>query len=213
MFGVITHAEVRENYHFEESLRVLSAQTDKEKMDMKRGLIPFTILVVGLSALLFIYLYLVREPVPEVHGFRKEVAEGFGVAGLWALIVIYGRSGLKLLLNEGTLLQRFIPDDHYDRSLSASRKVLAFLNRTHKYVGATVLVLFAGHMLIMGLLRWNIFLQMVAILLAWQGMFGLFLVVRFPVRSLKKYSHLVHAQLFTGVMIAVFAAFGHLLLD
>lgn len=180
---------------------------------MKKGLVPFTILVVGLSTVLFIYLYLVREPVPEVHGFRKEVAEGFGVIGFWALIVIYGRSVLKMFLNEGPLLQRFIPGDYYDSSLTVARKVLSFLNQTHKYVGTAALVIFAGHILIMGLPRWNIFLLMVAVLIAWQGLFGLFLVIRFPVRSLKRYGYLVHAQLFTGVMIAVFAGFGHLLLD
>ena len=183
----------------------------KQLIDLKKGLIPFTVVVIGLSSLLFFYLYLGKEPTPEVHGFRKEIAEGLGTVGLCALAIIYGRSMLKLILNEGTLLQRFIPDDHYELSMSASRKLLAFLNRTHKYVGATTIVLMPGHALLMGTARWNPFLVSVLCLLAWQGVFGLFLVVRFPSSTLKQYGHLAHAQLFTGVMIGVFAAFGHLL--
>jgi hypothetical protein len=57
------------------------------------------------------------------------------------------------------------------------------------------------------------FLEMLLFLLVWQGMFGLFLVIRFPVASLKRYGYLVHAQLFSGIMIGVFAGFGHLLTD
>ena len=59
--------------------------------------------------------------------------------------------------------------------------------------------------------RWNYFLEMVLFLLLWQGTFGLFLVARFPTASLKHYGYLVHAQLFSGVMMGIFAAFGHLL--
>lgn len=178
---------------------------------MKEGIIPFTIVITGLSLLLFFYLYLGREPIAEVHGFRKELAEGFGSMGLWALLLIYGRSGMKMMLNDGSFLQRFIPDDHIDLSLSVSRKVLGFLNRTHKYVGAVALVVFISHALLMGTIRWNLFLEMVLLLLLWQGLFGIFLVVRFAPGSFKRYGYPVHAQLFTGVMIGVFAAFGHLL--
>jgi len=59
--------------------------------------------------------------------------------------------------------------------------------------------------------RWNLFLELVLVLLAWQGFFGIFLLMRVPVAAMKRYSYLVHAQLFTGVMIGVFAFFGHLL--
>ena len=181
------------------------------KMGLRQGMIPFAIGVAGLSFLLFLYLYLEREQVPEVHGLRKEIAEIFGMAGLCTLVVIYGRSVLKIALNEGPLLQRFIPEAYYDLSLSAVRRFLGFLNRTHKSVGAAAVAIFPVHALLMGPAQWNLFLKMVLILLAWQGIFGLLLVVRFPISSLKRYGYLVHAQLFTGVMIAVFAAFGHLL--
>ena len=177
-----------------------------------RGLVPFAIIVTGLSGLLFFYLYLGHQPIPEAHGLKSEIAEVFGTVGLWALVVIYGRSLIKIILNDGNLMQRFIPNEYHDLSQSASRKFLTMLNRTHKYVGAVAIVVFACHAFLIGTLRWNLFLEMVLILLAWQGIFGIFLVMRIPVTSMKRYSYFVHAQLFTGVMIGVFAFFGHLLI-
>jgi len=165
------------------------------------------------SSLVFLYLYLGRQPVAEVKGFRGELAEGLGTVGLWALAVIYGRSALKVVLAEGTLLQRFIPEEYHGPSVSVTRRVLQFLNGTHKYVGALAVLVFAGHAVLGGTTRWNLFLMMVLALVAWQGIFGLFLVIRFSITTLKRYGYLVHAQLFTGVMIAIFAAFGHLLLE
>ena len=182
-----------------------------QKIDPLRGLIPFAIIVIGFSSLLFFYLYIGHEPIPEAHGLKSEIAEGLGTVGLWALVVIYGRSLIKIILNDGTLMQRFIPNEYYDHSLSVSRKFLAILNRTHKYVGVVAIVVFASHALLMGTLRWNLFLEMVLVLLAWQGFFGVFLVMRVPVAAMKRYGYLVHAQLFTGVMIGVFAVLGHLL--
>ena len=181
------------------------------KIDPLRGLAPFSILVIGLSSLIFCYLYLKGTPSPEEHGLQKEVAEIFGTGGLWTLAIIYGRSILKILLNKGELLQRLIPEEHYNKSRSLSFQILAFLNRTHKYAGAFALVFLSTHSLLMGLNHWNLFLMLVLVILAWQGLFGIFLVVKFALSSLKRYGYLVHAQLFTGVMIAVFAAFGHLL--
>jgi hypothetical protein len=181
------------------------------KLDSKQRLIPFAIAVTVISFLLFIYLYLGREPIAETNSFRTELGEVFGSMGLYALAIIYGRSLLKIALNEGTLLQRFIPDYFHDLSVSTSRKALNFLNRTHRFVGATSLALLLSHAILMGAARWNFFLEMVFILLVWQGAFGLFLVARFSPASLKQYGYLVHAQLFSGVMIGIFATFGHLL--
>lgn len=181
------------------------------KLDSKQRVIPFMIAVTIISFLLFIYLYIGREPIAETDSFRTELGEGLGSMGIYALATIYGRSILKMALNEGTLLQRFIPDYFLDLSISTSQKALNILNRTHKYVGAFAIALLSGHAILMGTSRWNFFLEMVLTLLVWQGIFGLFLVARFPPASLKQYGYLVHAQLFSGVMIGIFAAFGHLL--
>ena len=190
---------------------ILKKVMQKTRINLMQGLIPFSIVVVGLSSLLFLYLYLVRQPVVETHGLRKEISEVLGTLGLWALMIIYGRSILKLTLNDGTFLQRIIPGGQYSLSLSACRKLLFWLNRTHKHVGAGAIVLLAGHALLMNTIRLNIFLSSVLYLLVWQGVFGLFLVIRVPNNPLKKYGRLAHAQLFSGIMIGVFASFGHLL--
>lgn len=181
------------------------------KYDPKQGLIPFTIVAACASLLMFVYLYLGRQPVPEAEGFRQELAEWFGGAGGSALAVIYVRSILKLVLNEGSIMQRFIPGDYHERASSTARQILNFLNRTHRYVGAAAVGILFSHALLMGTARWNPFLYILLGLIAWQGLFGLFLVIRFPVVSLKRYSYLVHAQLFSGVLIGLCAAFGHLL--
>lgn len=181
------------------------------KTDPKQGVLPFTIVVTILSALLYLYLSLGRTPLPEAEGFRKELGEWLGGAGGYALGLIYGRSLLKLAVNGGSLLQRFIPGDYQALSASLGQRLLTLLNRTHKHVGAAAVGLLLSHALLTGTARWNLFLEMLLVLLVWQGLFGLFLVVRFPPASLKRYGYLVHAQLFSGVMIGIFAGFGHLL--
>ena len=178
--------------------------------DAKQGLIPFTVVLTILSSLCFIYLYQGYQPVPESETILTELGEGLGSLGLYALACIYGRSVLKMLLNEGTLLQRFIPVYH-DLSISLSRRLLTILNRYHKHVGAVAVGLLLGHALLVSTAKWNPFLILLLVLVSWQGLFGLFLVIRFPAASLKRYGYVVHAQLFSGVMIGVFAAFGHLL--
>jgi len=50
-------------------------------------------------------------------------------------------------------------------------------------------------------------------LVVWQGFFGMFLTWRYSPKELKKFSCLFHAQFLTGIMIGIFAYFGHLLLD
>lgn len=181
------------------------------KIDPKQGLLPFTIIVTFLSLLLYIYLYLGRGPDIEVEGFRKELAEVFGGIGGYALALVYGRSILKMVVNDGTLLQRFIPEDYHALSASTSKRLLSFLNRTHKHVGAAAVGMLLSHATLSANAKWNLFLEMLLFLIAWQGLFGLFLVVRIPPAALKRYGYLVHAQLFSGITIGIFAIFGHLL--
>lgn len=181
------------------------------KTDVRQGLLPFTIIVALLSLLLFTYLYLGRSPVAEAEGLLEEVAEVLGVAGGYALAVIYIRSVLKIAINEGDLLQRFIPADYQELSASLGQRALHLLNRTHRLVGAAAAGLLISHAFLVGTARWNLFLDMLLALLIWQALFGIFLVVRFPPAALRRYGYLVHAQLFSGVMIGIFAGFGHLL--
>ena len=69
------------------------------------------------------------------------------------------------------------------------------------------------HIGLMGIPMDILFFPAVLALVVWQGLFGMFLTWRYSPRELKKFAYLVHAQLFTGIMIGLFAWFGHLLID
>lgn len=58
-----------------------------------------------------------------------------------------------------------------------------------------------------------LFFPAVLVLVIWQALFGVFITWTYSPKELKRFSYLVHAQLFTGVMIGVFSYFGHLLID
>jgi hypothetical protein len=88
--------------------------------DARQGLFPFTIVITILSSLCFIYLYQGYRLSTESETFLTELGEDLGSMGLYALACIYGRSVLKMLLNKGTLLQRFIPA-YQDFSISLTR--------------------------------------------------------------------------------------------
>ena len=187
----------------------------KQQHYSPRFWIVFTLTVAMVSGLGFLYLLFqpALPPSRVAHSALTNLAQFLGGTGFYALALIYGRSLLKIALGNGPLLQRFIPDETYDRSISIAKKILFYLNRTHKYVGAAAIGILFAHALMMGPQRWNPFLIMVLILLAWQAIFGLFLTLKFTPARLKRYGYLVHAQLFSGVMIAIFAGFGHLLVQ
>ena len=69
------------------------------------------------------------------------------------------------------------------------------------------------HLALMGVPLKIFFFPAVLALVVWQGLFGMFLTWRYSPRELKKFSHLVHAQFLTGIMIGIFAYFGHLLIN
>jgi len=58
----------------------------------------------------FIYAFLVYPPVKGSETFISEVGEGFGEIGLFALLFIYGSTVLKLVMGEGKLSRRLLPD-------------------------------------------------------------------------------------------------------
>jgi hypothetical protein len=65
----------------------------------------------------------------------------------------------------------------------------------------------------MGMPMHILFFPAVLALVIWQGLFGLFLSWRYTPAQLKKFSYLVHAQFVTGIMIGIFAFFGHILVE
>ena len=151
-------------------------------------------------------------PTPGRETFLSEIGEGFGEVGLWALLFIYARSILKLMMGKGAFAKR-IPPDYSPPAASIFQQLLGFLNRTHVYVGIATVAIILLHIALMGVPMKILFFPAVLVLVVWQGLFGMFLTWRYSPKELRKFSCLVHAQFLTGIMIGVFAYFGQLLID
>jgi len=178
-----------------------------------KGVLFYTAIVALVAGVYFAYAYTVYPAVPERETFLGEIGEGFGEAGLYALLFIYGRTLLKLLLGQGPMARRLLPDYSPPATPSLLQRLLVFLNRTHIYVGIATVAVILLHIFMMGIPMHILFFPAVLVLVIWQGVFGLFLTWRYTPAELKKFSYLVHAQFFTGIMIGIFAYFGHLLID
>jgi len=178
-----------------------------------KGVLIYTAVIVFASVVYFVYAYTQYPPIPERETFLSEIGEGFGEVGLWALLFIYARTLLKLLMGKGALAKRLLPDYSPHAATSMFQQLLGFLNRTHVYVGIATVAIILLHIALMGMPMDILFFPAVLALVVWQGLFGMFLTWRYSPKELKKFSYLVHAQFLTGIMIGIFAYFGHLLLD
>ncbi len=180
-----------------------------------RNILIYTFVIALVSLVYFIYAYSVH-PIPEEREtFLTEMGEGFGKIGLAMLVFIYFRTLLKLLLGQGELAQRLLPDYTSPMNSSQLNRLLTWMNRTHIYFGIAAIAVILLHISLMGFSRYNhiLFFPALLALVIWQGFFGLFLTWRYTPSEMKKFSHLVHAQFVTGIAIGVFAIFGHLLID
>jgi hypothetical protein len=177
-----------------------------------RAVLIYTAVVFCCALLYFLYAYSVYPPTPERDTLLGEIGEGFGEVGLWALLFIYARTLLKLALGKGALARRLLPD-YRPPAASAFDQLLGFLNRTHVYVGIAAVAVIMLHIALMGVPMNILFFPAVLALVVWQGLFGLFLTWRYTPAELKKFAYLVHAQFLTGIMIGIFAWFGHLLIE
>jgi hypothetical protein len=178
-----------------------------------KGILIYTAIVLFVSIVYFVYAYTIYPPTPERETFLSEIGEGFGVVGLWALIIIYARTILKLVMGRGAFINRILPDNSPPVAVSLLHKLLGFLNRTHVYVGIATVAIILLHIALMGISMEILFFPAVLALVVWQGLFGMFLTWRYSPKELKKFSYLVHAQFLTGIMIGIFSYFGHLLID
>lgn len=178
-----------------------------------KGVFIYTAVVLFVSVAYFVYAYTMNPPTPERETFLSELGEVFGEVGLWALLFIYARTLFKLLLGKGAIAKRLLPDYSPPVAASVLEQVLGFLNRTHVYVGIATVAVILLHIALMGVPMQILFFPAVLALVVWQGLFGLFLTWRYTPKELKKFSYLVHAQFLTGIMIGIFAWFGHLLID
>ena len=180
-----------------------------------RNILIYALVISLVSLAYFIYAYSVH-PIPEEREtFLTEIGEGFGKAGLALLAFIYFRTLLKLLLGQGKLAQRLLPDYTSPIDSSHLNRLLTWMNRSHIYFGIAAIAVILLHISLMGFSRYShiLFFPALLALVIWQGLFGLFLTWRYTPDELKKFSHLVHAQFVTGIAIGVFAFFGHILID
>jgi hypothetical protein len=178
-----------------------------------RGILIYTGIVLFVSILYFLYAYTLYPAIPERETYLSEIGEGFGEVGLWALLFVYARTVLKLVMGKGTLAKRILPEYSPPAAASTLRQLLAFLDRTHVYVGIATVAIILLHIAFMGLPMQILFFPAALALVVWQGLFGLFLTWRYSPKELKRFAYLVHAQFLTGIMIGIFAYFGHLLIE
>ena len=178
-----------------------------------KSVLIYTAIVLFVSIVYFVYAYTVYPPTPERETFLSEIGEGFGEVGLWALLFIYARTLLKIALGKGAIAKRILPDYSPPAAASVFQHVLGLLNRTHVYVGIATVAVILLHIALMGVPMNILFFPAVLGLVVWQGLFGLFLTWRYSPKELKKFAYLVHAQFLTGIMIGIFAWFGHMLID
>ena len=178
-----------------------------------KGVLIYTAIVLLASIVYFLYAYTMYPPTPERETFLSEIGEGFGEVGLWALLFIYARTILKLAISKNPFVKRLLPDFSPPTARSIFQQLLGFLNRTHVYVGIATVAIILVHIALVGMSMKILFFPAVLALVVWQGVFGIFLTWRYSPKELKKFSYLVHSQFLTGIMIGIFAYFGHLLID
>ena len=178
-----------------------------------RKLALYTLVILLISLVYFIYAFTMYPDTPERETFLSEIGEGFGVLGAWGLTFIYGRTVLKLLMGKGPLAKRLIPDYTAPLTVSIFQRLLNFLNKTHVYLGITTIAVVLLHIILVGGLMNNLFFPAILILIIWQAFFGLFISWKLSPKEVKKFAYMVHAQFLTGITIGIFTLFGHLLID
>jgi len=181
--------------------------------DLKQ-LLWFSLALLILSAAYFVYAYTLHPPSEHRETFLNEVGEVIGEIALWGMYIIYGRTLLKLLLGKGALAKRLIPNYQAPEFTSVADKGMRWLDKTHIHVGVLTVVITVLHIALMGWdsLISNLFFVAMFALIIWQTLFGFIIRIKISPREVKKFSYSVHAQLFTGVMIAVFGWLGHALI-
>lgn len=181
-----------------------------------KKVLVFTATVSLLSIGYYIYAFFLYGPIEESEEnetFLSEVGESFGEIGLWLLLFIYARTALKIFLGKGPIAKRLLPEYSAAIDPTLFNTVIHFLDRTHIYFGISAIAIILLHIGLMGIPMRILFFPAVLALVIWQGLFGLFISWRYTPKEIKKFSYLVHAQLFTGIMIGIFAYMGHLLID
>ncbi|UOD34838.1 hypothetical protein DSN97_00430 [Deferribacteraceae bacterium V6Fe1] len=176
-----------------------------------KKIVIFTAVILIISIGYYLYALFFYAPLKESKTFLTKIGETFGAIGLWLILFIYARTLIKLLLGKGAVAKRLLPEYSSPVDATQFKKLIHFLDRTHIYFGVSALAAISLHAVLMGIPMRILFFPAVLVLIAWQGLFGMFIAFRYTPSELKKLSYLVHAQLFTGIMIGIFALLGHIL--
>jgi len=153
-----------------------------------KSILLFTAIVFLISLGYFLSIYPNRPADPEHETLLREMGEVFGTLGIWALVIIYGRTLVKLAFGQGGLAQRLVPDEYDVSALPPFKILLNVLNSTHVYVGIAAIAVILLHIAMVGLHPEILFFPAVLALVLWQGLFGFFLTWRFSPQDLKKVS-------------------------
>lgn len=178
-----------------------------------KKILGFSAVTIVVSLSYYIYASSRYPPTPERETFLTDLGEGIGEIGLWLLLFIYTRTVIKLLLGKGALSKRILPEYSSPIAAGPFQGLIRFLDRTHIYFGIGAVAIILLHIVLMGIPMHILFFPAVLGLVIWQGAFGMFISWRYTPKELKKFSYLVHAQLFTGILIGVFAYLGHVFID
>ncbi len=178
-----------------------------------KKILVFTAVIFILSIIYFVFAKLTIPAGAEKETFLTELGEGFGEIGLLLLLFIYARTALKLILGKGPIAKRMMPEYTSPIDASLFNKLMRFLDRTHVYVGIASVAIILIHIFLMDFPMDILFFPASLALIVWQAVFGLFITWKYTPTEIKKVSYVVHAQLFTGIMLGIFAFMGHVLID
>ncbi len=160
-----------------------------------RKLIGYSGAIFVLAVGYYLYVLSVHPPSPIRETFLSEVGEGIGEIALWAFIAIYIRTLAKIALGRGPVSRRLLPDYTAPAAGTIVKRALAFLDKTHVYLGIAAIALTLLHIALIGLHPEIWFFPVVLALVIWQAAFGFVISWRRIPKDIKRWSYFVHACL------------------
>ncbi len=136
------------------------------------SILTFIVIILSLSYFFYGKAEVHREDVESDFG------EFFGTLGFICLAIAYGRTMVKLAVNEGGLFERVTPLDSDGKIKKVYDFFMKVMNKTHPYIGgAAIISLFLHGYLTSNFLN-NLLLRMVLVVMAWQGLLGLLIMIK-----------------------------------
>lgn len=174
------------------------------------GIVIFAVIMMALAGGYTLFIRYKGGPsyVESESGYA-DAGSGIASVAIIALVSIYGRSVLKLLVNEGSFWDRLGEIVDPGPARTWSKKLLKVLTATHPYAGVVAVGGIYLHCLFTGKALDNLLLTLLLIVMGFQGITGLILKFKYTPRSMKRLGFLLHLQFYIGIAIVVLAIFGH----